>query len=159
MPARFRLGSLDHVHLVVPDRAAAAAWYHQELGFEPVEAVASWTEVDGGPLHMSADGGRSGIALFQAGRGHETTTLEMGAAFSVKGPAFVRFARRLTEDDEIRAPGGNPLEAGDVVDFDHCYAFNFEDPWGNRFELNCYDVDAVKRELVEPSGIQPVRYW
>ena len=157
--AKFKMGSLDHVHLVVPDRAAAARWYQERLGFEPVDAVASWAEVDGGPLHLSADGGRSGIALFEAGRGHEPTTLEMGAAFSVKAGPFVAFFDGLDRDDSVRDLDGEPLSDDALVDFDHCYAVNFQDPWGNRFELNCYDVDAVRRKLVEPRGIEPIRYW
>ncbi len=153
----FAMGSLDHVHVVVPDRPAAARWYREQLGFEPVEAVRSWADVDGGPLHLSADGGRTGIALFEAGM-HGPTTLEMGAGFRVDAPAFLRFARALP-CDEIAAPDGAPLQPGAVVDFDHCDSYSFQDPWGNRFELNCYDHDVVTRELVEAQGIAPVRYW
>jgi catechol 2,3-dioxygenase-like lactoylglutathione lyase family enzyme len=32
------MGRLDHVHIRVPDRAAAARWYQEHLGFEPVAA-------------------------------------------------------------------------------------------------------------------------
>jgi catechol 2,3-dioxygenase-like lactoylglutathione lyase family enzyme len=46
---KFRMGSLNHVHVVVPDRAAAAAWYEEHLGFEPVPEYAAWTRVEGGP--------------------------------------------------------------------------------------------------------------
>ena len=151
------LGSLDHVHIVVPDRAAAARWYEENLGLRPVDAVAAWLSV-GGPLHLSADGGRSGIALFEAGGGHDATTLEMGAAFRVDAAAFLTFAEELDER-ALRRPDGQPLTRADVVDFDLCYAFNFLDPWGNRFELNCYDVGAVKTGLVDAYDIAPVRYW
>ena len=152
------MGSLDHVHIVVPDRAAAAIWYEENLGFRPVDAVAQWASIEGGPLHLSADGGRTGIALFQAGVGHETTTLEMGAAFRVDGEAFIAFAKELATR-ELRRPDGAALAPSDVIDFDLCYAFNFVDPWGNRFELNCYDVETVKADLIDAEGIEPVRYW
>lgn len=155
----FRMGSLDHIHVVVPDREAAARWYAEHLGFEPVEAVAAWSRVEGGPLHISADGGRTGIALFEAGGGHATTTLEKGAAFRVGAEAFVRFAKALDGTSEIRRVDGEPLTRDDVVDFDLCYAFDFRDPWGNRFELNCYDHDAVSRDLIDAMGVTPVRYW
>jgi catechol 2,3-dioxygenase-like lactoylglutathione lyase family enzyme len=155
---RFRMGALNHVHLVVPDRTAAARWYSERLGFEPVAAYAAWTRVEGGPLHMSADGGKSGIALFQLGGGHAATTLEMGAAFSVDAQQFVTFALSL-ESDALRDVDGGALKKDAVVDFDLCYAYNFRDPWGNRLELNCYDVAAVKRDLIEREGITPVRYW
>src|SRR5262245_59978689 len=105
----FRMGSLNHVHVVVPDRAAAAEWYRAELGFEPVAAYAAWTRTEGGPLHLSADGGRSGIALFEVVPGHDATTLELGAAFSVDAEQFVAFARRLGSSS-VRDLGGKPLE-------------------------------------------------
>ena len=40
-----------------------------------------------------------------------------------------------------------------------CWAFDFADPWGNQYELNCYDYARVRADLVEPDGITPVRYW
>src|SRR5579863_5519226 len=51
---RFRMGRLDHVHIRVPDRAEAARWYEEHLGFEPVDAYNFWaTGFDGGPLQIS----------------------------------------------------------------------------------------------------------
>ena len=50
------------------------------------------------------------------------------------------------------------LSAG-MVDFDLCWAFDLADPWGNRYEVNCYDYEGVQSSLVEPDGISPVRYW
>ena len=37
--------------------------------------------------------------------------------------------------------------------------FDLADPWGNQYELNCYDYDTVTTELVEPDNIEPDRYW
>jgi len=156
--AKFRMGSLNHVHVVVPDRDAAARWYQEEMGFEPVAAYAAWARIEGGPLHLSADGGRTGIALFATGGGHGPTTLEKGVAFSVDAAQFVAFARRLGSSG-VRDVAGRPLAKEAVIDFDLCYAYDFLDPWGNRFELNCFDVATVKRDLIEAEGIPPVRYW
>ena len=39
---KFRMGRLDHVHIRVPDRDEAAAWYARHLGFEPVEQFDFW---------------------------------------------------------------------------------------------------------------------
>ena len=62
----FRMGTLDHVHVRVPDRAEAARWYSEHLGFEPVAEYDFWaTGIDFGPLQISADGGRSMLALFE----------------------------------------------------------------------------------------------
>ncbi len=152
------MGSLDHVHIRVPDRAEAAAWYSTHLGFEPVGEYDFWAEgFDGGPLQISADGGRTMLALFETSAGHPMIAQETGVAFSVDADVFLAFARSLP--NEIRAPDGSPLTAGDVVDFDMCWAFDLADPWGNQYELNCYDYDRVRAELVDGDGVVAVRYW
>jgi catechol 2,3-dioxygenase-like lactoylglutathione lyase family enzyme len=155
---RFRMGRLDHVHIRVPNRAEAAAWYAQHLGFEPVDRFRFWAEgFDGGPLQISADGGVTTLALFEADDGHPMVPQSTGVAFSVDAESFVAFARSLP--NEIQRPDSRPLTVGDVVDFDLCWAFDLADPWGNRYELNCYDYTAVRAELVERDGVRPVRYW
>ncbi len=152
------MGKLDHVHIRVPDRAAAAAWYALHLGFEPVEEYAFWaTEIDGGPLQISADGGASTLALFETGEGHPMIPQRTGVAFSVDAEVFISFARSLP--GEIEAPSGVPLAATDLIDFDLCWAFDLVDPWGNLYELNCYEYERVRADLVEADGLSPVRYW
>ena len=154
----FRMGRLDHVHIRVPDRAEAAAWYAEHLGFEPVERFGFWANgFEGGPLQISADGGQTTLALFQVGEGHPMVAQATGVAFSADADDFISFARSLP--GEIRGPSGRPLVPNDVIDFDLCWAFDFADPWGNRYELNCYDYDRIKADLIEPDGITPVRYW
>jgi len=154
----FRMGRLDHVHIRVPDRAEAAAWYAKHLGFEPVGAYDFWANgFEGGPLQISADGGKTTLALFQVSEGHPMVAQTTGVAFSVDAEAFISFARSLP--GEINAPSGRPLEPDDVIDFDLCWAFDFADPWGNQYELNCYDYDRIKDDLIEPDGITAVRYW
>jgi catechol 2,3-dioxygenase-like lactoylglutathione lyase family enzyme len=152
------MGSLDHVHIRVPDRAEAAAWYAKHLGFEPVERFDFWaTGLASGPLQISADGGKTMLALFQAGEGHPMVAQTTGVAFSVDAEGFISFTRSLP--GEIRGLSGRPLVPNDVIDFDMCWAFDFVDPWGNRYELNCYGYDRIKVELIEPDAITPVRYW
>lgn len=56
-------------------------------------------------------------------------------------------------------PSGGPLAASHVVDFDLCWAIDLVDPWRNQYELNCYDYDRVRVDLVEPAGLTPLRYW
>ncbi len=152
------MGRLDHVHIRVPDRAAAARWYAEHLGFEPVEAYDFWaTGFEGGPLQISADGGRTTLALFQAGEGHPMVPQKTGVAFSVDAESFMAFARSLPCG--LEHPGGEPLALTDLVDFDLCWAFDLVDPWGNQYELNCYEYDVVQVELVEAHGVTAVRYW
>ena len=155
---KFRMGRLDHVHIRVPDRAEAAAWYASHLGFEPVDEFDFWaTDVDGGPLQISADGGTTMLALFQASEGHPMIAQQTGVAFSVDADQFISFA--LSLPGEINSPAGRPLRRNDVIDFDMCWAFDLADPWGNQYELNCYDYARVQTDLVEAHEISPVRYW
>jgi catechol 2,3-dioxygenase-like lactoylglutathione lyase family enzyme len=154
----FRMGRLDHVHIRVPDRAEAAAWYAKHLGFEPVEEYAFWaTGFEAGPLQISADGGKTMLAPFQSGEGHPMVAQTMGVAFSVDVETFISFPRSLP--GEISDPSGRPLVPDDVIDFDMCWAFDLADPWGNQCELNCYDYDRIKSDLIEPDVITAVRYW
>lgn len=158
MSSRFRMGRLDHVHIRVPDRDAAVRWYAEHLGFEPVPRFDFWAQgFEGGPLQISADGGQTMLALFEASDGHPMVPQVTGIAFSVDADAFQAFARSLPNG--IDSPTGSPLSIDDIVDFDLCWAYNFADPWGNRFELNCYAYDRIRTELIEADGVQPVRYW
>ncbi len=152
------MGRLDHVHIRVPNRAEAARWYADHLGFEPVEAYDFWaTGFEGGPLQISADGGSTTLALFEATDGQPMVPNVGGAAFSVDADTFISFAHSLPS--EIQSPDGAPLVVTDLVDFDLCWAFDLADPWGNRYELNCYDYERVKAELVEADGIEVQRKW
>lgn len=156
--SRFRMGRLDHVHILVPDRQIAAQWYAEHLGFEPVQRFDFWaTGIPGGPLQLSADGGQTMLALFEASEQHPMIPQKAGVAFSLDADGFMAFARGLPCG--IDSPAGRPLDVGDIVDFDLCWAYNLADPWGNQYELNCYDYQRVAVELIQAEGIDPVRYW
>jgi catechol 2,3-dioxygenase-like lactoylglutathione lyase family enzyme len=142
----------------VPDRAEAARWYEEHLGFEPVERFEFWASgFEGGPLQISADGGETMLALFQVSEGHPMIPQKTGVAFSVDAETFKSFTRLLP--GEINNPAGQALSPNDVVDFDMCWAFDLVDPWGNQYELNCYEYLTIKEELIDAEGIEPVRYW
>jgi catechol 2,3-dioxygenase-like lactoylglutathione lyase family enzyme len=156
--SRFRMGRLDHVHIRVPDRSEAARWYAEHLGFEPVERYDFWASgFDGGPLQISADGGQTMLALFEASDAHPMVALRSGVAFSVDADTFTAFARSLPCG--IDAPTGEPLLLTDLRDFDMCWAFDLVDPWGNQYELNCYDYGRVRAALLEMEAREAVRYW
>ena len=40
-----------------------------------------------------------------------------------------------------------------------CWAFDLVDPWQNKYELNCYDYERVRAELVEADAVPADRYW
>ncbi len=154
----FQIGRLDHVHIRVPDRDEAAAWYARHLGFEPVARYAFWaTGFEGGPLQISADGGKTMLALFQSSEEHPMVAQTTGVAFSVDAETFISFTRSLP--GEINSPSGPPLVPDDVIDFDMCWAFDLADPWGNQYELNCYEYDRIQADLIERDAITAVRYW
>ena len=153
----FKMGTLDHMHLLVPDRYEAARWYQKNLGFEIVKKYQVWAEVEGGPLHISADGGHSALALFEREQ-HPEFRVETWVAFRVDASQFVTFANNLTSTS-IQDNKGKTLGRESVVDHDLCYAYYFEDPYGNRLELDCYDYDEVKRELIQKHAITPLRFW
>jgi catechol 2,3-dioxygenase-like lactoylglutathione lyase family enzyme len=153
------MGRLDHVHIRVPDRAEAARWYAEKLGFEPVDELAFWAEglPEGGPLQISADGGHTTLALFEATESHPMVPLQNGVAFGVDADTFISFARSLPcgIDNSV----GEPLVITDLIDFDLCFAFELADPWGNQYELNCFEYDRVQTELVEAGGMVVDRKW
>jgi len=152
------MGRLDHVHIRVPNRAEAARWYSDHLGFEPVGAYDFWAAgFDGGPLQISADGGRTTLALFEATESHPMVPNLASTAFSVDADSFMSFARALPSG--INNPNGVPLLVNELVDFDLCWAFDLVDPWGNQYELNCYDYDRVRAELVEADAVNVQRKW
>ena len=152
------MGRLDHVHIRVPDRAEAASWYANHLGFEPVERFDFWASgIEGGPLQISADGGHTTLALFEAGEGHPMVPQQTGVAFSVDADVFADFARSLPNG--IDGPKRRPLMPNDIIDFDMCWAYDLADPWGNQYELNCYEYDRINTGLIETDGITPTRYW
>ena len=154
----FSAGRLDHVHLRVPNREEAAEWYRCHLGFEPVERFEFWARgFEGGPVQISADGGRTTLALFEASEGHPMVAHPTGVAFSVEADAFMAFVRSLP--GELANTQGEPITAADLIDLDLCWAIDFADPWGNRFELNCYEYDRIATELVEADRLTPQRYW
>src|SRR3954469_24043071 len=117
----FRMGRLDHVHIRVPDRAEAAAWYAEHLGFEPVAKYDFWAEgFEGGPLQISADGGATTLALFEVSAGHPSVAEKTGFAFSVDAETFIAFSRSLPGG--INAPAGRALVPSNMIDYDMCWA-------------------------------------
>lgn len=74
------LDGLDHIHLYVKDREAAALWYEQVLGFGVVEALAVWAENPAGPLTIEDPTGKIHLALFTADADFKpSTAIAMGS--------------------------------------------------------------------------------
>ncbi len=53
--ARFRMGRLDHVHIRVPDRAEAAAWYSDEALEAALASPEMGAAVDDAKIFLDMD--------------------------------------------------------------------------------------------------------
>ncbi len=73
--SRFAVVGIDHVHIYVRDRAAAARWYGTVLGLRRDRRFAAWAREVGGPLTLTAADGITHVALFEDERraGHGST--------------------------------------------------------------------------------------
>jgi len=142
---RFAVAGLDHVHIYVRDRSAAARWYGTVLGLRRDRRFAAWAREEGGPLTLTAADGASHVALFEDGRraGHGTTV-----ALRTDGEGFASFSRRaprLPLFDKRRRPASPRLQ-----DHDQSLSLYFSDLDGNPIELTTYDV-AVARLRLRPT--------
>lgn len=139
-----RGAELDHVHVFVPDRARAAVWYRDVLGLVVVVEHAHWA-VDGGPLTVSGDGGKSGVALFEgaAPAGSEKRRV---IALRAAGEDFLDFVAGI-ERLAVVDRDGAAVKATDLVDHGESFSIYFCDPWGNPFEVTSYDAELVRARL------------
>jgi catechol 2,3-dioxygenase-like lactoylglutathione lyase family enzyme len=140
--SRFRVIGLDHVHVFVRDRAAAARWYSSVLGFRRDPRFASWAREIGGPLTLTAADDATHIALFEdAERAGKATTV----ALRVDGESFAAFEKRspkLPLFDRRRRPSSPRLQ-------DHHLSLSlyFNDGDGNPIELTTYEVARARAKL------------
>ena len=143
----FRVESLDHVELFVPDRTQAARWYHDVLGLEIVGNAAHWAANPRGPLMISSDGGRTQLALFEGTPqgGRETAGFHR-VAFRVSAEALDRFLSRLP-DLKLRDADGREVTPAHIVDHSGAFSLYFSDPWGHRLELTTYECDEMRARL------------
>lgn len=135
----FTVEGLDHVHVAVRDRQAAAEWYGTVFGLVPAHAFAGWAEHPEGPLFLTTPAGAHCLALFarkpEAAGDHTV-------AFRTDGAGFARFRDGLGRLG-LRDRLGNQVGPGDVVDHGGAVSLYFCDPDGNRLELTTYEPVAV----------------
>ena len=125
------LKGIDHVHVYVKDREAAAAWYESVLGFRPVGKFMVWA-VKGGPLTLEDPGGSIHLALFESDKGPDTNI-----AFGASGEEFLAWKLHLE---------GHGLELR-VTDHKLAWSLYFHDPDGNMHEITTYDHGYVTERL------------
>lgn len=103
------MGRLDHVHIRVPDRAEAARWYAEHLGFEPVAAYDFWaTGFEGGPLQISISFARSLPCGIDSPRGErlvvtDLVDFDLCWAFDLVDPWANHYELNCDDYDRVRA--------------------------------------------------------
>ena len=143
---------IDHVELYVPDRRAAAQWYHDVLGLNIVAEYEQWADDPNGPLMIETKSGGTKLALFE---GMPTGSREMTGfhlvAFRVHSPSFLKFASLLPTLGLTNKQG--QVVAPDMI-ADHCKAFSvyFCDPYGHQLEITTYDYEETKIGLKQVRG-------
>jgi catechol 2,3-dioxygenase-like lactoylglutathione lyase family enzyme len=128
------LAGVDHVHVLVRNRAAAVDWYRDVMGLTPVPELAVW-QADGGPLTLADAGGHVHIALFER---PPTADNKAVVALGTDAAGFVQWRDHLT-----RLLGKAPA----FVDHDLSLSLYFRDPDGNPYEITTYDVTSARAAL------------
>lgn len=125
-------GGIDHVHVYVADRDAAAEWYARVLGFRVVEKYRSWADDPHGPLTIEDPAGRIHLALFAADKPRHDVT-----AFGASGEEFLGWLAHL-ESSGIKSR---------VSDHGMAFSVYFDDLDGNGLEITTYDVEPVRAHV------------
>jgi catechol 2,3-dioxygenase-like lactoylglutathione lyase family enzyme len=133
---KFTVDGLDHVHLSVRDRRAAAEWYNRVLGLVVAREHAVWAEDPRGPLFLETPGGRHCLALFA---GEPAADGDRTVAFHVAGAAFGQFLDGVDRLGLIDRRGGK-VRREDAVDHGGAWSIYFCDPDGNWLELTTYEA-------------------
>lgn len=145
------IGAIDHVELFVDNRDAAAEWYGRMFGFRVLESFRDWAQPAGGPLMISADGGRTKLALFAGPTPRERLPIGFRRlALRADAEAFARFVTSASEGAAQGARPRNGVMPPDVVDHDLALSVYFNDPWGHPLELTTYEADAARKLLRRP---------
>ena len=141
-----RVTRIDHVHVEVSDRDAAAAWYERVLGLKKHEDFLSWTEDPMGPLILQSSDGFPSVSLFA--RNFKKVSRDSTIAFRIDGDSFVEFVSALGSL-QLETREGRQLTSKDVVDHALSWSIYFVDPDQNRIELTTYDYEVVRGVLTQ----------
>lgn len=124
---------LDHMHIFVDDRKKAVDWYQKILGFEPISDYKE-EDLSPGPWIIASKDATVKIAFFHKKNYQAVIT----TAIKVDSEQFKYWNKNLSDLDVL-----------DVVrDHGNCYSLYFNDPFGHRLELSCYEVDQLSEEYI-----------
>jgi len=128
-----KLDGIDHIHVYVSDREAAANWYEKYLGFKVNATFKFWAEDEHGPLTIEDPAGQIHLALFKT----ENLTPSTAIAFKTDGSGFLGWKSHLEEANLI-------LRCSDHT---KSWSLYFNDLDGNMHEITTYDHDFVSGQL------------
>ena len=146
--------TLDHVHVTVRDRSAAAGWYTAVLGLRPDGRLAEWASDRTQPLFLGSAHSRSCLALFERRPGDPPRSGDHTVGLRVTGEEFLAFLARL-DGLQLTHRDGGPLTRASAVDHGAAWSLHMVDPDGNRIELTTYQHDLVTAHLAENATPAP----
>ncbi len=126
--------SLQHIHLVSPDKLKLAEWYCTHLEFSIVEDLESRGELNG-PILITSDNGLTGLSIFKSTKNDNTSL----PAFGTDCESFIRFFRKFSEPR--------------IYDHYRFLSFYVKDGDGNKLEICCMDYSKIKQDL-EKAGVE-----
>jgi len=125
------LKKVDHLHVCVQDREAAANWYEKVLGFTPIERLKVWA-TQSGPLTVSDSEENICLALFQ--RDKQSQENRATLAMAVDAEDFLAWEKHLKKVVNAEL---------EVYDLSLAWSVFIKDPDGNPYEITSYDYDLL----------------
>ena len=132
---------LDHVHIHVADREAAAEWYGRVLGLQPDSELRQWASDPDGPLLLSTREGNHCLALFQRNI-EDNRTGDHTVAFDVSASDFIAFVN-VMDGLLLVDRDGSKVSRTEIADHQLSWSIYFLDPDSNRIELTSYDYQEI----------------
>lgn len=126
------LDRIDHIHVYVNDRVAAADWFRDLFGFEAVAELGDWVTPQG-PLTIANPAGSIHLALFQRDDPPSSTAI----AFGTDAGNFLLWKAELEARGILQR----------CSDHDLAWSLYFSDPDDNVYEITTYDHTAVAQAL------------
>lgn len=114
MPA-INVEGIDHVHVHVANREAAAEWFERVLGLQIAAEFISWAKDPHGPLFLVTREGVRCLALFEDPNTKKNRKGNNTIAFKVGARDFMELVRHLDEL-QLTKTDGSKLSRKDVVD-------------------------------------------
>ena len=138
---------IDHVHMVVSDRPAMLVWLKTVFGIVPAQGFEVWAAYPEGPIFTVTPEGEHAIAVFESREGRNVSQgSDNTIAFSVSAEQFMKVANRVKALG-LEPPPGMPGKTVDPVDIELAISVFIQGPEGTRFEITCYDLDALRERL------------